>query len=504
MVRMLVPLVAYHVDVPHAVALLDARDSVETEDDLVRVIAEITPNLPDLERSLAASREAESPSSMRDALGLDYGRFNSVLGALAPDYEVIHKDAGHAQAMGHHVQANRSRLLRELRGRYLALFRNGAPMDTYVAARELEIPPDPAWLDAYDLPPEHLLHARALSWLDEHGTPSGDAVELPDIDVARAENRRLIASVADTAARLVPAWVRKHRVPLPAVWSEDSVVQSVMTLAGESGFLDFEMLDETRVLIWFGERGWWPEAMPKTLIASAVGLGDADLASAADLQERERQERLRRRRVLSLDNVEFSTEPNDYAAIFEQVTGTLREDLLATRRAARLQEMTEVRAGRSSGGRGGSRRQDASMSDSQKSAIGLIGETIAYAWLQRRYRDMCSPASWVSSYRETIGEPPGDDSLGYDFKITLSQTTLYFEIKATSETSMRFELGETEVRKAAECVRRRRDDYRIIFLTNVLDADARKLHILRNPMDPKYQCFYNFPGAGLVCTFNLA
>src|ERR1039458_8231108 len=103
-----------------------------------------------------------------------------------------------------------------------------------------------------------------------------------------------------------------------------------MTLAGESGFLDFEMLDETRVLIWFGERGWWPETMPKTLIASAVGLGDADLSSVADLQERERQERLRRSRVLSLDNVEFSTETNDYAAIFEHVTGTLREDLLAT------------------------------------------------------------------------------------------------------------------------------------------------------------------------------
>jgi hypothetical protein len=124
--------------------------------------------------------------------------------------------------------------------------------------------------------------------------------------------------------------------------------------------------------------------------------------------------------------------------------------------------------------------------------------------LHRHYPDVCSPASWVSSYRETIGEPPGNNSLGYDFKIPLSQTTLYFGVKATKGTDTRFDLGESEVVKAADCARRRRDDYRIIFIANALNADTRALYILRNPMDPRNQRFYRFPGAGLVCAFNLA
>jgi hypothetical protein len=143
------------------------------------------------------------------------------------------------------------------------------------------------------------------------------------------------------------------------------------------------------------------------------------------------------------------------------------------------------------------------MSDIQRAALGLVGETVAYAWLQRHYPDVWSPASWVSSYRETIGESPGENFLGHDFKIYLKQTTLYFELKVTNGIDMRFDLGESEVSKAVDCARTRRDDYRIIFITQASNASARKLNILRNPLDPKYQRFYRFPGAGLVCTFNL-
>ncbi|MEJ7656581.1 MAG: ATP-binding protein [Thermoleophilaceae bacterium] len=505
MLRQLVPLVAYHVDGAHAFALLDARDTIETEDDLRRVIAEVAPGLPGLDLALAASREADSPSSFRDALALDYGRFNAALRALAPEYEPVHNNDGHAQAMAHYVQASRSGLLQALRGRYLAAFREGASLDAYVAARKLDIAPDPAWLDAYDVPPDDLLEARAFEWLSEHGVPDGDAAQLPDIDQARTENHAVLTRTAEKAARLVPAWARKHRAPLPDVWAEESPAQRILSSATERGFLDFELLDEAGVLAWLEERGWWPEAMVRTLAASELGLSEADLESEADAQERERQERLRRRRVLRLDEVEFSAEPKDYPAIFDYVNGTLREDLLlSTSRAARLRETPETGPHGSSRGGGGPRRQSDALSDAQKAAVGLIGETIAYAWLQSRYPDVCSPASWVSSYRETIGEPPGDDSLGYDFKISLSQMTLYFEVKATKGTDTRFDLGESQVAKAADCARRRRDDYRIIFIANALNAAARELLILRNPMDPQHQRFYRFPGAGLVCSFELA
>jgi hypothetical protein len=225
-----------------------------------------------------------------------------------------------------------------------------------------------------------------------------------------------------------------------------------------------------------------------------------------NLRERERRERLRLRQVLVVDGTEFSAEPTGYAAIFDHVIGTIQEDLLAAARPARLREMPQAKtsASGSSTGRITRRPQTDSMSDPQKAALGLVGETVVYAWLKRHYPDVFSPDSWVSSYRESIGEPAGDDSLGYDFKISLKTTTLYFEVKATNSSDMRFELGESEVTKAAACARTRRDDYRIIFITRASNAAERRLYILRNPLDPRHQRFYRFPGAGLVCTFSLA
>ena len=85
----------------------------------------------------------DSLSSFRDALALDYGRFNAALRALTPEYEPVHNHDGHAQAMAHYVQANRSRLLQELRRRYFAAVPEGAPLDAYIAARDLDIAPDP-------------------------------------------------------------------------------------------------------------------------------------------------------------------------------------------------------------------------------------------------------------------------------------------------------------------------------------------------------------------------
>lgn len=503
MLHLLVPLVAYHVGVPQALALRDARGSFETKDDLRIAVSEVASPLPGLEQAMAASQEVDSLSRFRDALGLDYERFNAVLRALGSGYEPILNYDGHLQAMDHYIQINRSRLLIELRRRYMAIFREGASLDTYVSARELVISPNPAWLEAYDLPPEHLLETRIVEWLSEHGTPAVDANQLPDIDQARAKNNDLIVRIGEATSRLIPAWARKHRAPLPAIWTEEKPTEQLLSLAIRSGFMDFKMLEEVDVVAWLADRGWWPNSMPRTLIPSELELNEADLETEADVQERERHERLRQRRILRLGDVEFSAEAKDYPAIFRHVSNTIREDLLVTKSPARLREMPETRASRTGTGRSrGGNLQSEGMSEIQKSALGLVGETIAYIWLQHHYPDECSPASWVSSYREAIGEPPGDNLLGYDFKITLRQVTLYFEAKATTGIDMRFELGESEVTKAADCARRRRDDYRILFVTQAMDAGARKLYVLRNPMDPKYQRLYRFPGAGLVCTFN--
>jgi hypothetical protein len=402
------------------------------------------------------------------------------------------------------VQANREALMDDLRSRYLTGFRNSAPLDAYVAARALDISPDPAWLDMYDLPPDDVLHAHVAKWMNGQGS-APVTNRLPSVEVVREQNRALIAELSEEASRLVPAWARKNGGALHETWMQDGAVSAIGLLASSSGVLDFDLLDQQRVLEWFRIVGLWPAEMPLRLSPGEVGLSEADMASQEDVAEKEKLERQRRRRVVVLDDIEMSAERDSYPAILKHVEDTLRDETLAPRRAAQLAEIPDrpTRGGGDASRGGGSGGRPEQLSQAQKSAVGLVGEVVAYAWLQKRYPDVCKASSWISTYREIIGEPPGDDSLGYDFAIPLSRGTIYFEVKATSGADTRFELGESEVRKASECARRA-DDYRVIFITHALNAEARRIHLLPNPMDPANAPYYGFPGSGLVCTFRLA
>ena len=51
------------------------------------------------------------------------------------------------------------------------------------------------------------------------------------------------------------------------------------------------------------------------------------------------------------------------------------------------------------------------MSDEQRTGVGLIGEVVARAWLERHYANV----DWVSGYRNIVlGDSVGSDSLGYN------------------------------------------------------------------------------------------
>jgi hypothetical protein len=80
---------------------------------------------------------------------------------------------------------------------------------------------------------------------------------------------------------------------------------------------------------------------------------------------------------------------------------------------------------------------------------------------------------------------------------------VYFEVKATSGNDASFELSEREVGVARDCVRSSRYQYRVLFITDALDAERRALFVLPNPMDAANQSFFRFPGSGLTCTFKL-
>ena len=77
---------------------------------------------------------------------------------------------------------------------------------------------------------------------------------------------------------------------------------------------------------------------------------------------------------------------------------------------------------------------------------------------------------------------------------------------ATTGDITEFELGDSEVKRARACTGRGRakEEYRVIFVSYVLDSRRRRLDVLPNPLDPDNRAFYRFPGSGLRCSFEPA
>jgi hypothetical protein len=134
------------------------------------------------------------------------------------------------------------------------------------------------------------------------------------------------------------------------------------------------------------------------------------------------------------------------------------------------------------------------MSEEQRTGVGLIGEVIARAWLERHYANV----EWVSGYRNIVlGDDAGSDSRGYDFVVQRGgNRRSYYEVKAlVSEAPeiAEFELGETEVVAA----QRHRDTYRILLVCGVLDSNSRRILELPNPLGARGSGRYTLLGRGL-------
>ncbi len=510
LIATIAPVIACVLGHAEALALLAKTGAIDDDASLERVLEVLLGDAAtlDVKQLVTAARVAGSLDDLRRTLGIDFAQFNAALRDLGGDYQPIRNDAGHAQAVRHYVDAHREELLHALRGRFLRAFDDGEPLDAYVKNRELGgLGPDPAWLDDFDIPPDELIGKHAARWIEGFGeAPLRRTDSLLPLDTLRPANRDVVASTASLATQCVLAWSRKHNSIAPDLWQSEDPEGAVLDEALRSGQLDFEQLDQRAVIGLLLRRGHWPEAMPPSLDLAALGLEAADLEQEQDAEAQERRERLELRRRISVDGQSFSAERNGYVALADHVRSTIRPDLLtAGRRFARLGFMPELTpASRERPARAkGLIVRSPSMSDHQTKAIGLVGETVAYEWLRHRYPDVCTPASWKSAYCETIGQPAGDDTLGYDFEIALKTVTIFFEVKATSGTATVVELGESEVGKARDCTRSDRFDYRIAFITDALDADRRQIFILPNPMDPANRDYFRFPGSGLTCAFRI-
>ena len=151
--RLIAPVVAYYSGSEAGRTLLRQVMNLDDEATLIATIGELAPEAPDPLSIVTSAARCASVAELRELLKLDYGRFNAAVRNLGSPYTPIHNATGHAQALEHHLQTNREQVMLELRSRFLYAFRAHAPLDGYVAVRDLRsIAPDPAWLDDGGVP----------------------------------------------------------------------------------------------------------------------------------------------------------------------------------------------------------------------------------------------------------------------------------------------------------------------------------------------------------------
>ncbi|MFE7900501.1 sacsin N-terminal ATP-binding-like domain-containing protein [Streptomyces sp. NPDC057424] len=463
-------------------AHLLARASGERE--LVGIIDRLAPGLPLPSAELVAlARSCTRPAELRDELALDFVQFNTALVALgsSPDY---YPDR-HEQVFGDFVRARSGILLDRLRERYAVAAQQGEDISGYAAARGLhDLQPDADWLPRFITPPVEAMRDRVREWLRAHGADDDldRPTELEPVDRLRARNAAALDALVPALVPLVTAWCRRHGVRVPAGW-HGAVLMECRSLIDGTGLGDLLPLSEKHLLDAVERAVGWPGGMPHATDPTALGLTDKDFAQTAARPRDSGGSTIVAPRTITIGDAEVRVGSDQLPTIADIASKSVDEAFLAQSGRVRLDTVAGVPRPRSGGNSSAKPRivvaKTKRASEDQRSAIGLVGEVAARAWLQRHYPDV----RWVSGYAAVVnGDDEASDSLGYDFEVAWRDTTRLYEVKALSDPSaerVEFELGPSEVDAARRHARSNR--YRILLITSALVPEERRVFDLPNP-----------------------
>lgn len=240
--------------------------------------------------------------------------------------------------------------------------------------------------------------------------------------------------------KLVPAWCRRHRVPVPASWNSTPMMEARAALHG-SGLADLLLLSEEQLLSEVARSVGWPAGMPQSADPGFLGLTARDLAQPPVPSPGIVGARGSVQPTIKIGEEEIVVGRDHFAAIADLAARTVDETFLGQSGKVRLDMMAPVPQPRRTPDARITRvvvPRRAQLSEEPKAAIGLVGEVSARAWLERRYAD-----HWVSGYSAVLLEDPeASDGHGYDFEGCLLR----------HHTPLRGE-GDQRVRHGADAVR---------------------------------------------------
>ncbi|MFX3636674.1 MAG: sacsin N-terminal ATP-binding-like domain-containing protein [Candidatus Pristimantibacillus sp.] len=221
----------------------------------------------------------------------------------------------------------------------------------------------------------------------------------------------------------------------------------------------------------------------KDELLSLLQVRESDLELAEKKLEQEKEKAQRAKRTVAIFGQSFDTDDSNFHQLANLVDSiTLPEDTTYGDILAPM-ELEKTGPGRGNGGSGGGGQTKGAIVRENKqieTAVGIIGELLAFRYLLKRFPNACSKDSWKSENRMyRFGGEAGNDRLGYDFEITQNRKTYHIEVKATRGRDPYFELGSTEQRMAIEDAGKRTKEFVVLFITNVFDKP--EFHWLSNP-----------------------
>ncbi|MEV3856954.1 hypothetical protein AB0J38_21820 [Streptomyces sp. NPDC050095] len=419
----------------------------------------------------------------------------------------VHNRAGHARQFAHWMQHNRARLVDLVRDAFLPAYRTGASLETYVQLRELPgLEAAPEWLDTYwDIPAE-VLDAHAEEWARSHlPTPSPVQHKKPGKGDVRTQP---VAEVRDACVgvlheqlprlrTLTDTWTRMHDAsPAHALPSVAEVTQAM----DAEGLFDFDRLSKRRLTRWLSDHGYWPNGMPLTHRPADLDLDTSRPGGQGESPALGTQARptATRPQVL-LSGKPLSIGRDDLHVLAREVTADVTKDQLAvqpTPLASLPPTFPRPRAERG----GSDDRYTVTPADPETTrAIGLAGEIVVGAWLRHHY-GVPEQESWRSGLRSHVyPDGIGDDRLGYDFRVSTPEETLYFEAKASTGADAEIPLGESEVERARTL--KPDETYIIVYVSHVLDGTRRRITPLPNPFGAPGLAGYRMVGNALRLRF---
>ncbi|MFB7122986.1 sacsin N-terminal ATP-binding-like domain-containing protein [Kitasatospora sp. NPDC056273] len=441
-------------------------------------------------------------------LGVPLERANrawEVLGLATIDNSALHTRQFEAW-----LQGNRARLADRVRDAFAASHRAGRELGEYVRLRELpELGPDPAWHRTLWELPAQLMADHADRWLAEHLPPAGkDSGALPPVSEVRGAYVGFVHARLPELRSLIERWVTRQGGAMEFTCPGAARVAQEMEA---EGLLDFAPLTRKALIAWLRSRGYWPDGMPATTNLADLGL-EGDMAGRQPSSPRDGRAAAPSGRSQT-PTLEFNGEllpigSDDLRELARTVVADLTEAQLATPVDVVPPEAPGPAAAiprqRGSGGSGnGTGGLRESGNGEKPVAVGLAGEVVVGAWLERHF-GVPPEESWKSEMRRhVLADGLGNDSLGYDFLIRDGERTLLFEVKSSTGADGDIHLGDTETRAARASQLEPDVEYRIVYVSHVNDHERRRITPLPNPFSESGLTSYQIVSTAMRLRFVL-